>query len=217
LLTAWLAPPPGLSHSNHVTKIEPEPIAISATIALLVGVILIVLLSRKDKEVFLGDRITSASETEKPSDASRPVKTRNKTPLIISAPQVLHVPPTQIPPTNPPPRFDSPKLNAVLSWKDEVDFGHINKAQPVPAAHLSYYAPPRSQHDEYYSDDEPLKDDQRNSAYVPYPHSDASGGVYYGDTSRLGAPNRAHAYNGDSTVRRSPLSLASKTRLGDAY
>lgn len=67
------------------------------------------------------------------------------------------------------------------------------------------------------SDDETLKEDDKNSAYVPYPRSDASEDVRYGGMSKLGVPDRAHFYDGDSVVRRSQLSLASKTGLGDAY
>lgn len=69
----------------------------------------------------------------------------------------------------------------------------------------------------YDSDDETRKDDEKNSAYVPYPRSDASGSMQYGVKGRLGVSDRARLYDGDSMVRRSPLSLASKTGLGDAY
>ncbi|KAF1913871.1 hypothetical protein BDU57DRAFT_325824 [Ampelomyces quisqualis] len=217
LPTAWLAPPPGLVHSNQVTTIEPVPIAISATIALVVGAIIFILFRRKDKEIFLGDRITSAPETENPADASRHVKVRNNMPVNISAPQVLHLPPTQRTLTNPHSRFETPKINAVLGWKDEVESSHVEIAQPAPLAHQSYYALSRSQHNHYGSDDETLKNDEKNSAYVPYPRSDASYGMHDRGAHRFGLTDRAHFFDGESIVRRSPLSLASKTRLGDAY
>lgn len=184
--------------------------------AFIAGAIIIILFSRKDKEVFLEDRFPTTPETKNTADVPRHIKGISNMPVTISAPQILHLPPEQPSPI-PPPTFATPKLNAVLGWQDGVDYSYAKSTQPAPRAHQSYYPPPRSHYDMYDSDDETLKDDEKNSAYVPYPRSDASGGVRFGGASKLGVSDRAHMYDGDSMVRRSPLSLASKTGLGDAY
>jgi hypothetical protein len=87
LPTAWLAPPPGLLHSDHATRIAPVPIAISVTLTIIVGVFVVFLFTRGNKDVFLEDKIIA---TQKGNDEPRAAP-RDGSPNI-GLPYNVHVP-----------------------------------------------------------------------------------------------------------------------------
>jgi hypothetical protein len=223
LPTAWLAPPEGLLPSNHITKIEPVPIAISATVALVVGALAIILFNRKGKDMFIEDHITNTSEDDVPVAVAAHSGIRSENPAAV-ADQIGDVRKSHLEPVIAPqspssgllrehragrqPSFGyQPKLDAVLGWKDDWEPGR-NRTQLSPIERRAYYASARAPYDEYEYDRDILDDYEKNSAYLPLPRSAASG-----DASM----ERSLMFSHDPDKRRSMLSLASKTRLGDAY
>lgn len=85
LSTAWLAPPPKLLAANHTTKLEAAPIAISATIALIVTVLVVILFNRRHAEIFQDDKMPEAEQSaeEAPSTIAQISQT-------MSAPLPVH-------------------------------------------------------------------------------------------------------------------------------
>jgi hypothetical protein len=218
LPTAWLAPPEGLLPSNHIIKIEPVPIAISATIAFVVGSVAIILFNRKEKDIFLEDHIISTSENELPAAiAGQFNDNRNDLPDTINAPHIQYPAPVREHCAGRQPGFCSQsKLDAVLGWKDNCGFEH-NRIQLSPLERQPYHAPSRPQHDECESERGILNDYEKNSAYLPFPESAISD-----NSSRRGVDgheslDRSQVSEYNPVNRRSLISLATKTRLGDAY
>jgi hypothetical protein len=226
LPTAWLAPPEGLLPSNHITKIEPVPIAISAVIALVVGALAIVLFNRRGKDMFIEDHIVNTAEDDVPEAVIAHSGIRSEYPAAIADqiddvrkrhPEPVNAPQTPSPAllqehhTGRQPSFGyQPKLDAVLGWKDDWEPGR-NRTQLSPIERRAYYASARARYDEYEHDRDISVDYEKNSAYLPLPRSAASG-----DESMEWA-DRSLMFGRDPDKRRSVLSLASKTRLGDAY
>lgn len=251
LPTAWLAPPPGLLPLNQATKIEPVPIAISVTLTFIVGALVVILFSRKNKDVFLEDKMIALPENEH-STAASTAASRQGSPNI-SLPYDVQVPErfralsdpsisqTRLPqPTqgSSTPNFSRPqparrdvaprwqsseqKLDNVLGLNNDWERRHNTAtSSKSPLGHKSYYEPmpPRKANYEY-CDDDTLEDDEENSAYVPFPGSDMSDFSYDGGKYGFRREEGSRAADRDSLdflARRSPFSLASKTRLGDAY
>jgi hypothetical protein len=211
LPTAWLAPPEGLLPGNHKVNISPIPIAISSTITVLVGALVIILFKYKKKGMFLKDHIIHDSDNGGP--------TTNQTPRVSQVPAIQYPPPT-LTSSKPAPRAiePGPKLQAVLGLTRTND---ARQDKPSPLGHQSYYAPRAAHHRGYDLDDENINDEDKNSAYLPYPHSDISDDVRKVLPDWLEVPRGnggpSPRSNADSSRVRSPLSLASKTRLRDAY
>jgi hypothetical protein len=211
LPTAWLAPPEGLLPGHHQIPITPIPIAISSTIAVLGGAVVIVLFSYKKKGMFLEDHIIHDSDN-KGSITDQDLR--------VSQIPAIQLPPPTLPGSNPPPPAieAGPKLQAVLGITRRHD---ARQDELSPLGHQSYYAP----HTEHFrgcdSDDETLNDEDKNSAYLPYPHSDVRDNLRKVSPHGLEVPRgnggRSPESDVDSFRVRSPLSLESKTRLGDAY
>lgn len=85
LPTAWLAPPPKLLAANHAAKIEAAPIAISAIIAFIVTIVVIILFNRKDAEIFQDDKMPKAEQgVEEAPSTIAPIS------QTMSAPLPLH-------------------------------------------------------------------------------------------------------------------------------
>jgi hypothetical protein len=200
LPTGWLAPPPGLLPSNDPIKIEPIPIAITATLAFIVGAVVILLITRKDKDVFVEDRIVYAPET---ADAASP---------IAEIPMIQQPAPTFTNLAGRRPGFQqAPKATAMLgmgahNWQHEVAnreaYGDAHAQE-----HKEYYDA------EYDSEDETLQDYEKGSAYWPAVNSD----VYEKEImGRFGDSSRPQSYQ-DGSVRRSSFGIASNTHPGDAY
>jgi hypothetical protein len=232
LPTAWLAPPEGLLPSNHITKFEPVPIAVSATIALIVGAVAIILFNRKGKDVFLEDYIINASENVVPAAITAHNGIRNEIPVAVAGqvnnirntiqdtvnlPQIQYPGPVREHYAERQPSFGyQPKLHAVLGWKDNRELDR-NKAQLSPSEFRPYREPTRRQCDEYEHDRETLNDYEKNSAYLPFARSATSGNLFGSEVGERGGSDRSLLFARDSVNRRSFISLASKTRLGDAY
>ncbi|OAL05928.1 hypothetical protein IQ06DRAFT_73474 [Phaeosphaeriaceae sp. SRC1lsM3a] len=224
---AWLAPPDNLLPSKNGTNIPPAPIAISATIALIVGTAVVVLFSRKNKDVFLEDRIPDTAETSSPTAIADNIKNNNNGyPPIDNRPLIQRPPSIHAKTIMRQPSFESqPKLDAVLGFKDNWDFEHIVQTPRLPIIrHTTPRSPPVTQplyfppsRVDDVSDVDTLMDDEKNSAYVPYPRSEASDDPRGYGRSGLGMAENLQVLDDDSVLRRSPLSLDSRTNLGDAY
>lgn len=217
LPTAWLAPPDGLLPSNHATKIEPVPIAISATVAVVISAVVFILFHRKGKEVFLEDRIQDAADDKTPAAVEGHSANNNDMTTIIESPRYQHLLPAQPAPVAGQPNANNhPKLDVMLGFQYHWNPEHEQKIPQPPLTHQTHFAPVLRRN-EYGSDIDPLKDDEKNSAIVPYPRSEASDDSHGGGQGARERSDRLQVFDGESMVRRSPLSLASKSRLGDAY
>jgi hypothetical protein len=211
LPTAWLAPPEGPLPGNHKANISPIPIAISSTITVLVGAMVIILFKYKKKGMFLEDHIIHDSDNGGP--------TTNQTSRVSHVPAIQYPPPTLPSSKLAPPAIEAgPELQAVLGLTRTND---ARQDKPSPLGRQSYFAPRAAHHRGYDSHDETLNDADKNSAYLPYPHSDVSDDVRKVSLDWLEVPHvnggRSPESDADSFRVRSPLSLASKTRLRDAY
>ncbi|KAH7406080.1 hypothetical protein DE146DRAFT_754067 [Phaeosphaeria sp. MPI-PUGE-AT-0046c] len=214
LPTAWLAPPDNIVTSRYSTSIAPIPITISATIALIVGTAVLALFNRKEKDIFLDDRIPDVAETT--ARTVIPDATSNNLP-----PARKGIPPIQRPlsiyakPIKRHSSFENqPKLDAVLGLKVNWDSEHSIQTPRSPMIRPSYFAP---SHVDCVFDMDTLKDDEKNSAYVPYPSSEASDDTHEYGHSGLGRAQHLSVLDGESVFRPSPLSHDSRTDLGDAY
>jgi hypothetical protein len=213
LPTVWLAPLERLLPASHKINIQPIPIAISSTIAIVISTIVIVLFSRKRKDMFLEDRIMHAPNNRNLSPTTGHITVTQPTPPVTEIPKI-HDPPPTLSTSNlvPLSLLPAPKLDAMLGLPGTSSSRHDRRAQPSPSTHQSYNKPRTAARAQagYDSDEETLNNWERNSAYLPYPRSDVS------EDAREKAP---HWLEVPSELRgtTSEFSLASKTRLGDAY
>jgi hypothetical protein len=219
LPTAWLAAPEGILAANHNIKIAPMPIAFSSFIAVLVGAVVIILFNYKRKEIFLDDRIIHASDNENPVTVAAYFDTTHRTHRVSQVPAIQYPPATLSTSRPAPPDIEAgPKIQDLLGLTDNNASRHN---QPSPLGHKSYYAPRHAHHRGYDSDEETLNEEDKNSAYLPYPHSDVSVDAREEASHWLELPrgrgSRSQVSDADFGRRASPLSLASKTRLGDVY
>lgn len=243
LPTAWLAPPPGLLPTNQKIKVTPVPIAISATISLIIGALVMVLFSRKHKDVYLPDKPAQiphheepkAPAEENPLHISSPVEVRvpstiqralshSKSP-IYQAPYRVPVPPptfsrahqpqTRVPDWHP----SGQKLDAMLGV-DQRDWQHDRRTSPRRTSHGAYKPGlPRRAYD-IDSDDDTLKDDDKNSAYVPF---NASEFDYEPDKSAHGGLDSSHISEDATSVDsvreygKRQRAFDANLKLGDPY
>jgi hypothetical protein len=243
LPTAWLAPPPGLLNSDHAIKIAPVPIAISVTLAFIVGTLVVILFTRGNKDVFLEDKIIATQTNVEPLIASRDGSPNIGRPYNVHVPEsfrALSVPsipqhhlPQPLHGISTPINFSHPsrlrpprnitsewvpteqKLDTLLGLNNTWEHTHNISTLPMspPLGNKSYYAPAPRKANHNSSDDETLRNDEQNSAYVPFPSSDVSELSYDGGKYGYEIGGEDGSQNRDSL----PFSLASKTRLGDAY
>jgi hypothetical protein len=217
--------------TNHSIDIQSIPVAISSTIAIVVGTVVIILINRKRKEMFLEDYIIHSSDNESPTTTAEHMDTTSPAPIVAEVYSIQYPPSTRpisksvhptlklVHPSLEPDR----KLEAVLGWEDNNDFRHDRQIQSPSIGHHSYYIPRPAHRDKYNSDEETLNVYETNSAYLPYPHSDVSDSTrkqpshWLEVPRRLASSDRSQVSDADSAMRRSPISLASRTRLGDAY
>jgi hypothetical protein len=213
LPTTWLAPPERLLPANHKINIQPIPIAISSTIAIIIGALVIILFSHKRKDMFLEDRIIYAPDNENPAPTTTRIATTQHIPHVTEVPEPQN--PSLTLPTSssvPPSLEPRPKLDAMLGLPVNSASRHNRRAQTSPTVHQSYYKPRTTHPREYDPDEETLNNWERNSAYLPYPRSDVSDDVHTKAPHWLEVPRDHELLRSTSS-----LSLASKTRLGDAY
>jgi hypothetical protein len=214
LPTGWLASPPGLVPSTQPVKIEPIPIAIVVTIVCIISAIVVFFLARKDKELFLEDRIIHAPRNQESAAGAGHGGTNDRTPVAVK-PHAVQDPPPALgnPARQQPGSQQAPKASAMLgmgghNWQPETS--NIEPAQYQQVRDdKEYYGP-----DYESDDDETLNDYEKDSAYWPPPRSDASEG-YDKEMGRLRYSGRPRL--SDGSVRRSAFEPTSKTRLGDAY
>ncbi|KAF2823392.1 hypothetical protein CC86DRAFT_384756 [Ophiobolus disseminans] len=218
LPTGWLIPPPGLLPASHPIKIEPVPIAISVTLAFIVGAVVIIFLCRKDKDVFLEGRVVRAPKNKKPTAAARHGDDQNRRLVATKVPEIRHPSPSRAMPEQRQPGLQqAPKVIAKLGWdfngnpQPESSRIEYPEDQPPPG-HQQYYDPNRDS--KYDSDDETLNEYKRNSAYWEMPQSEVGEPFDKEMRARYGTTERSRA---SGSVRHSPFGLASNTWLGDAY
>ena len=211
LPTGWLAPPKGLPPSSHPIKIASAPIAVSATLALVVGAFVIILFCRKNKEVFQEDRDPQTADTERTTTMAHD-KEQSRRLVATEMPDIQLPALSSGTPTERQPIFEqAPKLVATLGWDD----GHIARPETSyaqeqqPLSHKQYYSPG------YESDDETLNDYRRNSVVWEPPRSEVGDVVDKEGWIRYGGEEAS--YVTDESIRRGSIRLASKTPLGDAY
>lgn len=212
LPTAWLAPPDNISSANHSTSIAPVPLAVSAAVAVTIGIVVIILFFRKDKDVFLEDRISAKTTSSTADNINR------HSPL----PPLRNALPTQRPPSihakriKRQPSFElEPKIDELLEFKNlNWDSEHAMQTPQLPLANQYDFTP---SHGDDRSDVDTLQDDEKNSAYVPYPSSEASDDTYrYGQGRGRGARD-LQVLDDESVSRGSQMTFESRSNLGDAY
>ncbi|KAH5337806.1 hypothetical protein HBI23_012000 [Parastagonospora nodorum] len=239
LPTAWLAPPPGLLPTNQKVKITPVPIAISATIALIIGALVMLLFNRKHKDVYLSDKPAPVPEKEEPKAPAE------DNPLHISSPVEVRVPsavqyalshaksPTYQHPYRPPPTFprayqpqtqvsewrhSGQKLDAMLGV-DHRDWQHDGRMSPRRTSHIASGLLRRAY--DYGSDDGTLRDDEKNSAYVPFNASEFD--YEQQEKSGHGGLDSSHISEDEGSVDsveelgKRQRAFAAKFPLGDPY
>lgn len=242
LPTAWLAPPPGLLPTTQKIKVTPVPIAISATIALFIGALVMLLFSRKHKDVYLPDKpaeiphhsAPAAPAEDNPLHISSPVEVRvpltvqralshSKSP-IYQGPYRVPVPPPTFSRTHQPQTRvrdwhpSGQKLDAMLGV-DARDWQHDGQTLPRRTSHATPGAPRRA-YDIDTDDDETLKDDEKNSAYVPF---NASEFDFEPEKSAHGGLDSSHISEEDTSVDsveeygKRQRRFARKFQLGDPY
>jgi hypothetical protein len=192
LPTAYLVSPSSLAPSSYPFTLAPAPLAISATLASLVILLITILLARKRKDVFLDDRIEGTTPSM-PTLFTAPRRMQISNPVLVRAPDIPQLAATRSR-TRPgstrrrthqsdwQPTFDQGrKVNAMFGWQGDAALEH---SAPV---HTSAHEAPRREsefdgdklprhRDKLGGDDATLAHSERNSAYVPYWHSDVSGG-----------------------------------------
>ncbi|KAH7079205.1 hypothetical protein BKA63DRAFT_488863 [Paraphoma chrysanthemicola] len=216
LPTAWLAPPKGLLKSEYPVQIAPAPLAISATLALIVGAFLIVLLMQNSIVVFMEDRIVT---TDRPGDYPAVVEElrhRSETARNTAVPRAGYPPAAQ---------------GKHVARRDAFGLGSkyddlLGVATYPPRVSISPYArtniEPRQRFQtpspqiEYDFDAETLNDFEKNSAYWPLASSDASDAVHNVMPQVPHRAERSRLYD-NSSVRRISFGLTNKVYLGDAY
>lgn len=218
--TAWLAPPPGLLPSNHPVKIEPVPLAVSATLALIVGAVFIILFNYAKKEMFLQDKIMTdqaeeadyenlkefASVTEASTHVQRPPPSRIDKSMISE--------PTLIPKTRNDSASDAMRAPSLQSPRPvQEDLIERNRT-PLPSVRLHK---PKFDFDSNL-DSNTLHESFRNSAYYPpRAGSDVSvgsdavarSGFRFTDRSRVHGPSDEYSFV--------PSKYVPKHLPGDAY
>jgi len=222
LPTGWLVQPPALLPSTNHNKIEPVPIAITLTLAFIVGAILVLFITRKGKDVFLEDRIVHDPET---ADAASPAqygdfgsteRSATSIPLIQRLARSVTNPAAQRPEYEQAPKAIATLDVGAHDRQPEISYGDADEA-PRAQGHRQYYDP------EYDSDEATLhdykrdseRDFKRDSRVWPLLPSNVSnleeeGMRQYADSSR------PQSYQ-DGSVRRSPFGVASSVPPGDAY
>lgn len=217
LPSAWLAPPKHLLPLHHLVEVEPLPIAISATLAILVTAVAIILSSRKKKGMFLEDRIVDASDNEGPIVASGHTTLRISSPITIEAPKIQYPSATRGDLMPRQPNFEQrSKLDLVPGCTNNWNSGHSRLIQSSEFARSIDHAAPLFRHRKCELDGEALSGYKGNSAYLPYPRSEVSTEIYKERRGEFGTPDCSRLSENHS-IRRSPLSFSNKTRLGDAY
>jgi hypothetical protein len=248
LPTAWLAPPPGLLHSDQATRIAPVPIAISVTLTIIIGLLVVILFTRGNKDVFLEDKIIATQKgNDEPTAAPRNDSPNIGLPYNVRVPERFRalseptIPKSHLPHPaeglSTPIHFSHPsyarpsrnvpsawqtneqKLNTLLGLNNTWQHTHNISTQPTspPFGNKSYYAPSRKANYDSSSDDQTLRDDERNSAYVPFPSSGVGVSELSYDGEKYGYLRRENDGCDVEARDSQSFSLASKTRLGDAY
>jgi hypothetical protein len=245
LPTAWLAPPPGLLPSNQAVKIIHVPITISATIALVIGTLFIVLFSRKNKDVFLEDKIMNAQANQNTIAPTHQGHLSISTPVIVRVHEAIqHALSQPASSSNQQPdrtqghapnysrpqntqrrsaewRHTGQKLDDILGVDRNWDYGRNTPRQRSPTPYDSYYprAPPRKH--AHNPNDKTLNDDEKNSAYVPFTGSelDYEDGKEWKGHEKLNTSHISGEGSVDSVevYGRIPFKLANKYQSGDAY
>jgi hypothetical protein len=209
----------------------------------------VILFTRKNKDVFLEDKIMETRGNEEPTAASRDGSCNISQPYdvqvperfrTLSEPKISHSHLPQPAQGSSTPNFSRPRpyRNSVSEWapseqKPDIllclnnnnnnknwERTHSIPTNPTsPHAHKSYYAPMpphKANYDSY--DDESLRDDEQNSAYVPVPSSSVNDTSY--DSARyenLSIEDENAVEDKESFRPVGRFSLCDKTRLGDAY
>ncbi|KAH3912255.1 hypothetical protein HBH56_123790 [Parastagonospora nodorum] len=239
LPTAWLAPPPGLLPTNQKVKITPVPIAISATIALIIGALVMLLFNRKHKDVYLSDKPAPVPKKEEPKAPAEDNPLHISSPVEVRVPSAVqyalsHInPPTYQHPYRPPPTFprayqsqtqvsewrpSGQKLDAMLGV-DHRDWQHDGRMSPRRTSYIASGLPRRAY--DYGSDDGTLRDDEKNSAYVPFNASEFD--YEQQEKSGHGGLDSSHISEDEGSVDsveefgKRQRAFAAKFPLGDPY
>lgn len=214
LPTGWLVQPPNLLPANRHIKIQPVPIAISATLAFIVGAITMNIFFRKNKEVFLEDRIFHGPEPTS-SDAARAYGDQQDERLVAyeaSEPQHPYMPMGRQPEFNQPDK--AMVMLGAVEHNSQPGGSDIESAPDHLAPLNQQYYNPKS-YSRYDSDDETLNKEIRNSLLWDNPPLSK---IRYWSDNRVKRRHEVaeHAHFADEPDRQS-LGLASKTRIGDPY
>jgi hypothetical protein len=214
LPTAWLAPPDNHSSADYNTGITPTPLAISVALAVAVGIVVIILFFRKDKDVFLEDRFPDVAEAKTATAIADNI--HRSLPPMRNARSIQRPPPIHAKRIRRQPSFGlEPKLDKMLEFKNlNWDSEHPMQTPQLPLAHQYDFM---SLHIDDRSDVDTLHDDEKNSAYVPYPSSEASDDTYRYGKGRSRRVHDLQVLDDASVSWGSQLSFGSRSNLGDAY
>jgi hypothetical protein len=221
LPTAWLAPPPGLLPSNHTVKIEPVPTSISATLALTIGVIFILLFNYGKKQMFLEDRISNNVEGKE----TKHYYTDEFASVTDGSTQIQRPPPFRIdksmisePTLVPKLRNDSTGIAARMPSKEQAQPARAaiieRQTTLLPSLHLHK---PDVVFDSNL-DGDTLNGGFRNSAYYP-PRANSEASLNFNTVARSGFRDtdysRVHGLSDDYSF--APGTYFPKHLPGDAY
>jgi hypothetical protein len=221
LPTAWLAPPPGLLPSNHTVKIEPVPIAISATLALIISAIFIIIFNYGKKQMFLEDRISNNAEGKEMNH----YHTDEFASVTEGCTQIQRPPPPRIDKSMISEPTFVPKLRND-STGEAARRPRLEHAQPAQAAIIERRTTPlpslhphKSDLDLYSNlDGNTLNGGVRNSAYYP-PRAGSEVSIGSDTVARSGFRDtdrsRVHDLGGDYSF--APGTYVPKHLSGDAY
>ncbi|KAH7078511.1 hypothetical protein FB567DRAFT_552490 [Paraphoma chrysanthemicola] len=216
LPTGWLSPPKGLLKSQYPVQIAPAPLAISATLALIAGAFLVVLLMQNSIVVFLEDRIVSTHKAgDRPGVVEEP-RYRSETARNSAVPRARYS-------TEAQGKHVARRDTFGLGWKSDDLLGVATYPPRVSISPYAWtYIEPRQRFQtpspqlEYDSDAETLNDFEKNSAYWPLASSDASDAVHNVTRQVAQRAERSRLYDNGS-MRQISYGLANKVYLGNAY